>query len=75
MDMDMQTAFNILIGISAFLIGWVLNNITKTIERLDSDVRHLPHTYVTKDDYRRDIDELKHICNAIFKKLDGKVDK
>lgn len=73
--MDMQTAFNVLIGIAAFLVGWVLNNITKTIERLDSDVRNLPHTYVTKDDYRRDIDELKHICNQIFLKLDHKADK
>ena len=66
---------NAVIGIAAFLGGWVLNNITKAIERLDKDVRDMPHTYVTKDTYHRDIDELKDICKQIFAKLDHKADK
>lgn len=73
--MELQMFFNAVIGISAFLGGWVLNNITKAIERLDKDVRDMPHTYVTKDTYRRDIDELKDICKQIFAKLDNKADK
>lgn len=73
--MDTQMVFNILIGISAFFGGWVLNNITKAIERLDKDVRDLPKLYITKEDYHRDIDELKDICRQIFEKLDNKADK
>ena len=66
---------NAVIGLAAFFGGWVLNNITKAIERLDKDVRDMPHTYVTKDTYHRDIDELKDICRQIFAKLDNKADK
>ncbi len=53
----------------------MLNSITKAIERLDTDVRAMPHVYVTKEDYHRDIDELKDICKQIFAKLDHKADK
>lgn len=73
--METQAIFNVIVGIAAFFGGWVLNNITKAIERLDKDVREMPHTYVTKDDYHRDIDEIKDICKQIFNKLDHKVDK
>ena len=73
--MDTQAAFNVIIGLAAFFGGWVLNSITKAIERLDSDIRSLPHDYVSKNDYHRDIDELKDICKQIFNKLDNKADK
>jgi hypothetical protein len=73
--MDTQAIFNIIVGLAAFFGGWVLNNITKAIERLDKDVRQMPMTYVSKDDYRRDIDEIKDICKQIFAKLDNKADK
>ena len=73
--METQIIFNIIVGLAAFFGGWVLNNITKAIERLDADVRNMPHTYVTKDDYRRDIDEIKDICGKIFDRLEGKADK
>lgn len=73
--MDSQAIFNIVVGIAAFFGGWVLNNITKAIERLDADVRGMPKAYVSKEDYHRDIDEIKDICKQIFNKLDSKVDK
>jgi len=72
---DSQAIFNIVVGIAAFFGGWVLNNITKAIERLDTDVREMPKTYVSKEDYHRDVDEIKDICKQIFNKLDNKVDK
>jgi len=53
----------------------VLNSITKAIERLDTDVRALPVNYVSKDNYRRDIDDIKEMLGKIFDKLDNKVDK
>ena len=73
--MDSQTFFNVALGLAAFFGGWVLNNITKAIERLDVDVRQMPHTYIAKNDYRRDIDEIKEMLGKIFDKLDAKVDK
>ena len=73
--MELQQLFDIVVTIAAFLAGWVLNNITKAIERLDADVRAMPHDYVTKEDYHRDIDEIKDICKQIFNKLDNKADK
>jgi hypothetical protein len=73
--MEPQLIFNAIVGVAAFLGGWVLNNITKAIERLDADVRQMPHTYVSKDDYHRDISEIKNICKQIFDKLDAKADK
>ena len=73
--METQAIFNAAVGIAAFFGGWVLNNITKAIERLDKDVREMPHTYVTKDTYRRDVDELKELCNKIFDRLENKADK
>jgi hypothetical protein len=73
--MEVQQLFNIALGLAAFLGGWVLNNITKAIERLDSDVRAMPANYVSKDDYRHDIYEVKEMLGKIFDKLDNKVDK
>jgi hypothetical protein len=73
--MESQSLFNIIVGLAAFFGGWVLNNITKAVERLDEDIRDLPHDYVSKEDYRRDIDEIKDICKQIFAKLDNKADK
>lgn len=67
--------FNIIIGVAAFFGGWILNNISRTIERLDKDVRNMPHTYVTRADYRADIDEIKGMLNRISDKLDAKADK
>lgn len=75
MKMESQYIFNLIMGVAAFFGGWMLNSITKAIERLDADVRNMPHTYISKDDYHRDISEIKDICKQIFAKLDAKVDK
>lgn len=73
--MDYQLLFNIAVALAGFFGGWTLNNITKAIDRLDKDVRAMPHDYVAKDDYKADIRELKEIMRQIFDKLDGKVDR
>ena len=78
--------FNIAFAIAGFLGGWVLNNLSKTIERLDDDVRAMPHTYVSKDDWREAMKEIReemrdgftkidNTLGTIFKKLDHKEDK
>lgn len=84
--MDYQVLFNIAFGIAGFFGGWVLNNLSKAIEKLDTDVRAMPLTYVSKDDWRHTMDEMKtemrsgfdkldRTLGTIFKKLDNKEDK
>lgn len=73
--MDTQTLFNIAVGLAAFFGGWVLNNIMRSIQMLDRDVREMPKIYVTKEDFHRDLAEIKDICRQIFDKLDNKADK
>jgi len=73
--MDTQMLFNIAIGLASFFGGWVLNNITKAVDRLDADVRNMPHQYLSKDEYHRDMVEIKTMLGKIFDKLDNKVDK
>ena len=72
---DGQSLFNIIIGIAGLFGGWILNNISRSIERLDRDVRAMPLTYVTRADYRADIDEIKTMLMRINDKLDDKADK
>jgi len=72
---DVQVLFNIIVGVAGMFGGWILNNISRSIERLDKDVRSLPLTYVTRVDYRADIDEIKAILGRIWDKLDDKADK
>lgn len=73
--MELQILFNILIGVAAFFGGWSLNQITRSIERLDTDVRNMPLTYVTQSHYQRDIDEIKDMLGKIFDRLETKADK
>jgi hypothetical protein len=72
---DGQILFNIAVGIAGLFGGWILNNISRSIERLDKDVRSMPLTYVTRVDYRADIDEIKAMLMRINDKLDAKADK
>lgn len=73
--MDYQVLFNGAVVLASFFGGWTLNTITKSIERLDNDVRSMPVNYVARIDYREDIRELKEIMNKVFDRLDNKVDK
>jgi hypothetical protein len=73
--MDTQILFNIAIALAGFFGGWVLNNISKSIDKLDVDVRALPHIYVTREDYKDDMRDIKEMLGKIFDKLDLKVDK
>lgn len=73
--MDYQVLFNGAVVLASFFGGWTLNTITRSIERLDKDVRAMPSTYVARIDYREDIKELKDIMNKVFDRLENKVDK
>jgi hypothetical protein len=73
--MDTQSLVNIGITIAGFFGAWVLNRIMVSLDRLDSDVKDLPNKYVRRDDYIRDIVEIKEMLKGIYDKLDAKADK
>ena len=60
---------------AGFFGGWTLNRIYQAIDRLDNDVRGMPLNYVTRDDYRADLVDIKGMLGKIFDRLDNKVDK
>ena len=74
--------FNIIVGVAGLFGGWILNNISRSIDKLDEDVREMPHTYITQDAYnrdqaryQRDIDDIKNMLGKIFDRLEDKADK
>jgi len=84
--MDSQSLFNIAVSCAGGLALWVLNSMTRQIQKQDdkitlleerlANVRDtLPHDYVQKDDYRADMRDVKDLLKQIFDKLDGKADK
>ena len=84
--MDMQTSFNIAVGLIAFLGGWVLKNITSSINNLqkaDADLTSKVQSievlvagqYVKRDDLDKLMTALFAKLDKIEAKLDGKADK
>jgi hypothetical protein len=74
-----QDLYNIIVGVGGAAIGWVLKVVWDSVNSLQSDVKTLErvlHTkYVSKDDYKTDIQEVKEILKQIFDRLDRKADK
>lgn len=73
--MDNQQLFNAVVSVAGFLAAFVFNTMTRKIQKLEDAIADLPKEYVTKDDYRSDIAEIKAFLKQIFEKLDHKQDK
>ena len=77
--METQTIINFALGTALTALGWFAREMWDAVKELKADLgklrEELPKTYVVKEDFRRDIDELKDICKQIFAKLDHKADK
>jgi hypothetical protein len=73
--MENQQLFNLVVTAAGFLAAYVLNNMTRQIQKLEDKVNAMPTAYVIKDDYKADIAEIKTILKQIFDKLDAKADK
>ncbi len=84
--MDAQTAFNILLGMTAFLGGWVLNSLKDSINNLQKVDTQLANKVqgieiLVAGEYVKRVD-LDKLTLALFAKLDkietkidGKMDK
>ena len=74
-----QDLYNIIVGVAGAAIGWLLKVVWDSVRALQADMKEIErelHTeYVSKDDYRQDIIEMKGILKQIFEKLDRKADK
>ncbi len=73
--MDWQVLFNIATMAAMAMGGWIVGRVTKTLDQLDADIRALPAKYVSKEDYRSDLSEIKSLLTRIDDKLDSKQDK
>lgn len=73
--MDGQQIFNFIVGGTGFLLVYIFTRLTMDIAKIEEEIKDLPHVYVSKDDYKDDIKEIKDILKQIFEKLDSKADK
>jgi len=77
--MEYQSLINTGAGIVFTVAGWFCREMWTAVKDLKSDLaklrEELPKTYVTRDDSREDIREIKEMLGKIFDKLDGKADK
>lgn len=73
--MDNQTLINLVFALGGGLGGWVLNSLSRSIIRIEDRIAEMPLQYVSRDDYRNDINEIKGMLSKIFDKLDNKMDK
>jgi hypothetical protein len=74
-----QDLYNIIVGIAGAAIGWLLKVVWESVRALQTDMKEMErelHTeYVSKNDYRQDIVEMKNILKQIFDRLERKADK
>lgn len=77
--MDFQTLINVGAGTVLAVIGWFARQLWGAVQELRGDLarlrEELPKTYITKDDFKDAVAELKAILHTIDAKLDRKQDK
>lgn len=77
--MDLQTILNFAAGTALAVGGWFARRMWDAMDGLRADVarlrEELPKTYITKDDFKDGVSELKQLLLAIDAKLDRKMDK
>ena len=77
--MDSQTLLNIAFSVLSAAFGWFFRVVWEAQKELQRDLgdleKGLPHDYVLKRDYEKDIADIKIMLGKIFDKLDLKQDK
>ena len=58
-----QDLYNIIVGVCGAAVGWMLKVVWESVRALQTDMKEIEKElrtkYVTKDDYRVDVQELK----------------
>jgi hypothetical protein len=77
--MDFQTIINLAGGAALGAVGWFARQLWDAVGGLRGDLsklrEELPKTYITKDDFKDAVRELKDLLTSIDTKLDRKQDK
>lgn len=77
--MEPQNLIDTILGIGFTVLGWFARELWSAVKDLKSDLsklkEDLPKTYIARDDYRQDMNEIKSMLSKIFDKLDNKQDK
>jgi hypothetical protein len=77
--MTSQDLINLAFGSGSAVLGWLARELWAAVKELKADLaklrEELPRGYVMKEDYRRDIYEIKEMLGKIFDRLDNKADK
>lgn len=77
--MEYQALFNVGLGVASMVTGWFARELWAAVKELKTDLAKLsteiPKTYVTRDDYRQDLKEIRDLLAKIFDKLDNKADR
>jgi len=77
--MESQHLINSALAIGCASIGWLARELWTAVKDLKEDLTklsvELPRNYVTRDDYRSDLKEIKDMLGKIFDRLDNKADK
>ena len=77
--METQSTVNVILGVGFTVLGWFAREMWAAVKELKADLAHLreelPKEYITKDDYREDIKEIKELMGKIYDRLETKQDK
>ena len=73
--MEAQSLINIIAGVAAFFAGWMINSITRSIDKIEDKLNAVPVDYVSKNDYKDDLKRVYEMLDKIFCRLDDKADK
>ena len=73
--MEAQSLINIVAALAAFFAGWMINSITRAIEKIEDKLNAVPVDYVSKNDYKDDLKRVYEMLDKIFCRLDDKADK
>ena len=77
--MENQQFINLFFGVGLTVMGWFARELWAAVKELKADLaklrEDLPKDYVSKDDYKDDIRDIKGMLAKIFEKLESKADK
>lgn len=77
--MNSQDIINLAFGAAASVLGWFARELWAAVKDLKGDLaklrEELPKTYVTRDDFKEDIRDIKDMLTKLFDRLDNKADK
>jgi len=77
--MELQHLIDIVLGVAMSVVGWFARELWSAVKELKSDLskmrEDMPKTYISRDDYREDLRDIRDMLGKIFDKLDNKQDK